>query len=98
MITLLPSRYVRDFKKEKKKRKVDCIVDVRMVCGRIKGACSWNEMLDDWAGLHRSGSEWRRRNEGGWWSCGGGRCRTGGSRTSLPTSAAAAASLEAVIG
>lgn len=57
--------------KRKMKKKMDCIVDVRMMCGRIKGACSWNEMLDDRAGLHRSGSEWRGRNEGGWWGWGG---------------------------
>lgn len=58
-------------RKKEKKRKVDCIVVVRMMCGRMKGACSWNEMLDDRAGLHRSGSEWRGRNEGGMVGSGG---------------------------
>lgn len=58
MITVLPSRNVRDFKKKKEKKWMDCIVEVWLVCGRIKEAGSWNEMLDDRAGLHRSGSEW----------------------------------------
>lgn len=64
-------------------------MEVRMMYGCIKEAGSWNETLDDRAGLHRSGSEWwvRKRMAG-----------TGGTRTSTLTIAAAAASLEAVIG
>lgn len=66
-----------------KRKKMDCIVEVPLMGSGIKVAGSWNEKLDDQAGLHSE--RW-------------GEVETGGTRTSFLTIAANAASLEAVIG